>query len=89
MNDLDDGLPCGKAFEHIRPEGTLLEFRAEIARHFEVDVGLEHRPADLAKSLLQRGLVNSFRSAELIENGRETSCQTLKHSMSLPIQPLR
>ena len=55
------------ALHHFLPQRLVFDFLDEIARHLEIDIGVQQRHAHLAQGLARVGLGDFAQAAEVAE----------------------
>ncbi len=90
VDDLDDLLGGGEAFQHVRAHGPLGDFCYEVLDHAVADVCVQQGEADLLHGLPDVGLGNAPLAPQASERGVQFLGKSFKcHGLSLliPLKP--
>ena len=79
VDNLDDLLAGLDALDDLVADGLLLHALDEVARDFEVHVGIEQREAHVAQRVADVGLGNLAEAAQVAEDVLELAGQRIKH----------
>ena len=87
VDDLDDLLGRGEAFQHLLAGAALGDRLAEVLDNFVVDVGFQKRHADFLHGLLDGGLGQFAAARQLGERPGKLLTESFKcHGPSPPVQ---
>ena len=83
VDEFDDLLAGLDALDDLLADRLLLDAINEIARHFEIHVGVQQRQADFTQRIGDVGVGNPAESAQIFENILELAAQRIEHGLKV------